>query len=363
MFSFQNIYRAYTDCRKSKRNTLNQLAFENDLLTQLCFIQSELSSFKYKIGHSLYFITTSAKLIEVFTVDFRDRVVHHVLVAQLEHLFERKFINDVYNNRKDRGIHSAKAKVQKYMRQTPDGYYLQLDIKGVFYNLDKNILFEKIKKEVIGSELDIPSVLWLANKIVFHDPTQNYHIKGDKAKLALLPANKILFNIPKNRGLTIGNLTSQFFVNVHMNNFVKRKLKVKRYIRYVDDFVFFDDSKERLEILKIEIEEYLKKELHLTLREDKKLKKYSASLDFLGYIIRTNYTLVRNRIVQNFEHKKAKYLDEYERQKGIMGLLDIKQFLSVKASFESRAKHEDSFNLLKKQGVFDDKNPFDFDRA
>ncbi|MBU1667442.1 reverse transcriptase/maturase family protein [bacterium] len=366
MFSFQNIYKAYMACRKTKRNTFNQLLFERDLITNLWNLQYELSTYNYKIGRSLCFLTSSPKLREVFAADFRDRVVHHILVNELEPLFERKFIHDVYNNRQKRGTHQAVKQAKRYMNQTLKGYYLQLDIKGFFYNLNKMILFDKIKKEVIGSDLDVSSVLYLTNKILFHDPTRDYHFKGDRSKLTLLPEHKTLFKIPKSRGLPIGNLTSQFFANVYMNdfdNFVKRKLKVKRYIRYVDDFVLFDERKERLAMLKVEIENYLSTELHLTLREDSKLKRHSEGLDFLGYIIRPNYTLVRQRVVNNFKKKKATYLRNYESQKGKMSREEIKNFLSVQASFVSHNKHANSFNLMNKVGKLDENNPFDYDRT
>ena len=404
MFSFQNIYKAYMACRKTKRNTANQLAFERDLLTNLWDLQRDLSTYRYNIGTSLCFLTSSPKLREIFAADFRDRVVHHVLVQQLEPLFERKFIHDVYNNRKARGTHEAVKQAKRYMNQTHGGYYLQLDIKGFFYALNKEILFNKIKKEVLSSSdilqnalesatlvpnktrlstgytsikpsvpsvtrsvsLDVPSTLYLTSKILFHDPTRNYVFKGDASKQALLPAHKTLFSIPKNRGLPIGNLSSQFFANVYMSdfdNFVKRKLKVKRYLRYVDDFVLFDESKERLEILKVEIEHYLEKELHLQLREDSKLKRHAEGLDFLGYVIRPNYTLVRQRVVKNFKKKKAKYLNQYESKKGKMKLEEIKKFLSVQASFASHIKHANSFNLTQRVGVLDEKNPFDYDRC
>jgi retron-type reverse transcriptase len=366
MFTFQNIYKAYLVCRKHKRNTINALQFEQNLIENLWSIYEELNSKKYSIGKSLCFLTSSPKLREVFASDFKDRVVHHVLVGELEPLFERKFIHDVYNNRKAKGTHQAVCQSQRYMNQTPHGYYLQLDIKGFFYNLDKMILMEKIKQEVVGSKLDVSSVLYLSHKIIFHDPTQSYYFRGDKSKLALLPEHKTLFKIPKSKGLPIGNLTSQFFANVYMNdfdNFVKRKLKVKRYIRYVDDFVLFDESKERLVYLKSEIEQYLQKELKLTLREDAKLKKHSEGLDFLGYIIRPHYTLVRQRVVNNFKKKKAIYLQNYEEQQGKMKLSEIKAFLSVKASFASHTKHANSYNLNQRTGALHETNPFDYART
>jgi hypothetical protein len=160
--------------------------------------------------------------------------------------------------------------------------------------------------------------------------------------------------------------TSQFFANVYMNdfdNFIKRKLKVKHCLRYVDDFVLFDTSKERLNHLYKEIEFYLWYELGLKLRADTKLRKHSDGLDFLGYIIRENYMLTRKRVVHNYRYKKAKYLDKYEAQKEKMSLEEIKEFLSLQASFVSHIKHSNSFNLMKKTGVLDENNPFDYDSA
>ena len=208
-------------------------------------------------------------------------------------------------------------------------------------------------------------ILWLSNKIIYHNPTRDYVFKGDKSKLALLPPHKTLFHLPKSKGLPIGNLTSQFFANVYMNdfdNFVKRRLKVKYYIRYVDDFVLFETSKERLQSLYKEIEAYLWHNLALELRADTKLKKHANGLNFLGYIIRENYMLTRKRVVHNYKYKKAKYLEVYESQRGEMKREEIKKFLSVQASFVSHIQHSNSFNLINKVGKVDESNPFDYDR-
>jgi len=369
MFTFANIYKAYIECRRHKRNTINQLEFEASLIDNLWSLHHELNTQSYKIGKSICFLTSSPKLREVFAADFRDRVVHHILVNQLELFYEQRMIADVYNNRKNKGIHKAMKKAMSYMNATSGGYYLQLDIKGFFYNLDKNILFMKIFNDI---NIKLPNmaykqeILWLSNKIIYHNPTRNYSFKGDKTKLDLLPPHKTLFKIPPHKGLPIGNLTSQFFANVYMNdfdNYIKRTLKVKHYIRYVDDFVLFDSSKERLEELLIAIKNYLKENLSLELRADTKLKPHTHGLDFLGYIIRPHYTLVRRRVVNNFKYKKAKYLEEYENQKGKMSLAEIKSFLSVRASFVSHIKHANSYNLYNKVGTINETNPFDYDRA
>jgi hypothetical protein len=133
MFSFQNIYKAYKDCIKHKRNTLNALNFEANLCENLYNLEEELKNKTYHIGKSICFLTSSPKLREVFAADFKDRVVHHILINQIEPFYERKFVFDVYNNRKDKGIHGATKRAKSFMNATGyDGYYLQLDIKGFF---------------------------------------------------------------------------------------------------------------------------------------------------------------------------------------------------------------------------------------
>ncbi len=300
MFSFQNIYRAYKDCVKHKRNTFNALNFEANLVENICNLEEELKNKTYHIGKSICFLASSPKLREIFAADFRDRVVHHILVKELEPFYEKKFIYDVYNNRKNKGIHGAIKRAKSFMNGVgKDGYYLQLDIKVFFYNLDKNILFKNLFNDIDKSNIDNKKdILYLANKIIYHDSTKN---------LENLPEHKTLFKLPKHQGLPIGNLASQFFANVYLNkfdHFVKRVLKMKYYIRYVDDFVLFHKSKERLQGCRKEIEIYLKNNLALELRDDTKLKKVTLGLDFLGYIIRPSYMLVRKRVVNNYNIKK-----------------------------------------------------------
>lgn len=131
-------------------------------------------------------------------------------------------------------------------------------------------------------------------------------------------------------------------------------LKIKHYLRYVDDFVLFHKDKNQLIEAKRKIEKYLKDDLDLYLRDDFKLKQNSQGLDFLGYIIRPNYLLVRNRVVNNFKYKKAKYLKRYEALKGNMSLEEIKQFLCVQASYKGHCSHANSYNLIQKTGGFDE---------
>ena len=371
MFTYEEIYKAYVRCRKGKRNTHNALKFEQNLCENLCDLETLLNSRTYTPKRSVCFLTTSPKLREVFAADFSDRVVHHLMVPVLEEMFESKFIYDSYSCRVGKGIHLAQKRALKFSRATK--YFLQLDIKNFFYAIDKQILFKMLNKTIVdsyhkvkNSSITLNEMLWLLHKIIFHDVTQNVYIKGDKEKFKALPLHKTLFKVEKTKGLPIGNLTSQFFANVYMNgfdNYCKRVLKCKRYLRYVDDFVIFEDSKEKLLAIQRDMEMYLERELTLVLREKKILKSVNEGLDFLGYIIRPKYVLVRRRVVENFKYKKAKYLSAYEKKKGTMGLEEIKAFLSVQASFVGHIGHANSYNLKQNVGVLNESNPFDYDRC
>ena len=354
MYSFKEIYQAYLECRKSKRNSINAIKFEVNLLDNLWEIYEAINSFAYKPKRYIYFLTSSPKLREVFASDFRDRVVHHLLVRDLEPIFEPLFIYDSYSCRKNRGIHLAISRLKRFVQNRDYPYYLQLDIKSFFLSIHKNILFDIIRNTTMLRAKDrVQRVLYLSNKIIFDDPTRNYRFKGDKKLLKNLPKHKTLLYAPKNRGLAIGNLTSQFFANIYMNgldNFIKRQLRVKYYMRYVDDMVLLGRSKEELLAWKIAIENYLKEKLQLELRERFFLKRTKDGIDFLGYIVKPSHTLIRQRVVNNFKYKKAKFLDNCFVD-GTCSLNDAIEFKKINASFYGHAKHADSFMLMKKYQI------------
>jgi hypothetical protein len=365
MFEFKNIYDSYKECRKNKRNTINALKFEFNLIDNIVTLESELKSRRYNPTTSLCFLTTSPKLREVFAADFRDRVVHHILTPKLENFYEPKFIFDVYNNRKNKGIHSGMKRALHFSRGVRDGYYLQLDISGFFYNLNKNILFQIIYNDFIKTDIKFKDeILWLVHKIIYHNPTKDYYFQGNINQFKQLPSHKTLFKLPPEKGLAIGNITSQFFANIYLyrfDNWVKRFLKVKRYIRYVDDMVIFDNDKNKLLDIKLKIENYLKTNLEVSLRKDTKIKKVKQGLDFLGYVIRPDYILVRKRVINNFKYKKARFLDKYEKFQGSIKLKDeIDKFLAVKSSFKSHCKHANSYKLLNKVGKENDEKYINF---
>ncbi|MDO8803551.1 MAG: reverse transcriptase domain-containing protein [Elusimicrobiota bacterium] len=307
LFSFSNIHRCYLKCRRNKRNTINALRFEINLEENLCLLERELKTKSYQPARSVCFVVKKPKLREIFAADFKDRVVHHILVDYLERLFEPKFIFDSYACRTGKGTHKAVERLRKFSRQvtandTKSAFYLQMDLRSYFVSIDKGILLNLIRRATSN-----PDVLWLAETIVNNDCAGNFVIKGNPGLISLLPPHKTLFKAPKNCGLPIGNLTSQFFANVYLNEmdqFIKRDLKVKHYIRYVDDFILPSEDREQLAAWRGKIAEFVREKLKLAIHPQKqRIAPVSDGMDFLGYIVRPGYILARKRVVRNFNNK------------------------------------------------------------
>ncbi len=298
LLSFASIYKAYLDCRRRKRGTVNALRFEFNLLDGLTDLALKLQRGTYAPSRSVCFVVRSPKLREIFAADFRDRIVHHLVVRELEKTWEPRFIFDSYACRREKGIHEAVKRLQGFMMKATasckkPAYFLQLDIRSFFMSIDKSILFS-IFADNGASEV----VLDLLERIIFHDCTQNYYFRGDKKMLQMIPPHKSLFKADANKGLPIGNLTSQFFANVYLNEldqFVKHVLKCRYYIRYVDDFILISSSPAELANWRERIAAFLKDRLSLELKPGDRIRRVSEGADFLGYIVRPNYMLVRRR--------------------------------------------------------------------
>ncbi len=247
LYSFENLWRAYRECRRTKRGTLNALAFEVDAEAGLLELQDDLLAHRYRPGTSMCFVTESFKPREVFAADFRDRIVHHVLLGRVEARFERRFIHDSYACRKGRGVLAASDRLAEFLLQATAGskrpaWALQLDVASFFPSIHKRTLYE-----ILCRAIRDPELRWLTATILFHDPTGNFVFhKGPRfvphpsSPHYPVEARKSLFGRSNETGLPIGNLTSQFWANVYLNeldHFVKRRLGCRHYVRYVDDLV------------------------------------------------------------------------------------------------------------------------------
>jgi len=308
--SLQNVYRQYYYCRRNKRNTINALRFEAEQEKHLIDLQQALLKRTYQPGRSVCFFATRPKLREIFAADFRDRVVHHLLVDYLEKIWEPVFIHDSYACRKGKGVHGGVQRLQKFIRSASCNgsrpvWYLQLDIRNYFMSIDKDVLFAQLSAKIKDE-----TALWLTQLLVYHDCTKDYVMRGNPALMKAIPSHKTLFGCDENKGLPIGNLNSQFFANVYLNSldqFVKHELKCKYYLRYCDDFILLSHDQAQLEDWREQITEHLQKKLKLSLNPRQLLLPVSNGINFLGYIVRRDYLLVRRRVVNNLKVKLRKF--------------------------------------------------------
>ena len=308
-----DIFRAYFDARKNKRNTINALAFEKHLESNLFALYEEIITYRYKPSPSICFIVNKPVKREIFAAHFRDRVVHHLIYNYLSPLFEQSFINDSYSCRKGKGTHYGIKRLDGFMRScsdnyTKDCYILKLDIKGYFMAINKDILYRKIeqmlKQKRYKIDFDLQLVLYLIKQTLYDNPTHNCKIKGRKADWTGLPDSKSLFHTKPNCGLPIGNLTSQMFGNVYMNNFdhwVKQELGIKYYGRYVDDFVLIHTDKEYLKTCIPRIRNYLKEELLLELHPNKiYFQHVRKGVQYLGAVVKPYRINIASQIKGNY---------------------------------------------------------------
>ncbi len=343
IFSSKNILKCYYECRKRKRYTINALKFEINFETKLIKLQKELIDHTYKPGQSICFVVTKPKPREIFAADFRDRIVHHILVGYLEPIFEKKFIDQSYACRKGKGAHKTIVDLERYIRKvtkgkTKEAWYLQVDIQSFFISLKKHILYGQLKRQVKN-----PEILWLAETIIFYNPILNYYRKSQMSLFDLIPDHKSLFKVGPDQGLPIGNLTSQFFANVYLNEldqFIKHTLKIKYYLRYVDDLVILSEDKNQLEIWCNEINKFLGDRLKLKLHPKKQiLQTVDKGIDFVGFIVRPSHILIRKRVVKSFKEKLWRL-----NQNNIL-VEEVSKILSVVNSYYGQFKHAKTFGL------------------
>jgi len=308
-----NLFQAYYDTRKYKRNTQSAVNFEMNYEQKLFELREDLVNGTYTISPSICFIIQDPVQREVFAADFRDRIVHHLIYNYIYELLDNHFIYDSYSCRVAKGTHFGIKRVEHFLRSctrnyTRDTYILKLDIQGFFMGIDKTILFNKIqtylssKKEKLT--VDYGFLIQLIHKVVFHDSTMGCIIKWLKANRNWLPDNKSLFHSWPDIWLAIGNLTSQLFANIYLDSldkYIKYELWFQYYGRYVDDFIIIDNDKQKLLTAIPKIRKFLREKLHLTLHPKKiYFQHYNKWVQFLWVYIKPYRTYIRRRTLGNF---------------------------------------------------------------
>lgn len=315
-FDSADYIRAYNECRKGKMNTQNVKNFMEDEDHNLFKLQLELQSRTYEPGQSIMFVVTHPKPREIWAATFRDRIVHHLLVRQYQDHFYNRFIFDSYACIPNKGTLRAANRVEHFCRSASNNYqkptyYLQADFKNFFVSIDKVILHQLLSKHITD-----PDWKWLMETILFHDPTKNFHMKSNKELLKRVPPHKSLLNSKPNCGLPIGNLSSQFFANVYLNEidqFAKHKLKIKNYARYVDDIIMIDNDPYKLAEAYLKMDEFAQKNLNIQFHPDKtKLAPIESGINFVGYYILPYRKHIRKSTVKTFNDKSKSITDPFD---------------------------------------------------
>ncbi len=309
------LFQAYYDCRKTKRNTWNAIRFEQHLERNLMDLYYDLIENRYQPGGSIMFVVTRPKAREVWAANFRDRVVHHIMYNRYSPRFYRSFIHDSYACIPGKGTLHAAERVQSFMRSatenhTTDAWFMKADVANFFVSIDKSILDGLLAKKITD-----PWWLRLTRTILHQDPTIGVFIKSKSDMLKKVPAHKSLLNAPKRFGLPIGNLSSQFFANVYLDKldqYAKHELKLTYYARYVDDIVAIGKNGSELHEKYEKMAKFVSAELGLKLHPHKKeINKVEYGVNFVGYIIKPHCKYVRRSTINNM-YEKTKLCEDFE---------------------------------------------------
>jgi retron-type reverse transcriptase len=326
-----NIWAAYKNAARGKRYRPAGAAFEYDLEENLIEIEQELQGETYQPGgyHSFEIQKPKRRLINA--APFRDRVVHHALMNVIEPLFERQFIFDSYANRKGKGTHAALDRCTYFLRRY--SYVMHLDVRQFFPSIDHEIL-RSILSRTIGDE----RVMNLAGKII----ASGAGVQSGEYELVYFPGDD-LFAAQRPRGLPIGNLTSQHWANVYLNEldqYAKRNLQCRVYIRYVDDVLLFSDDKNVLHEWREGIVEFLQT-LRLTVHESKaQPRPVETGVSFLGFQVFPDHRRLRSANGYAFQRRLKARSRLLKKSK-----ITQKDFSSGLVSWLNHAGYGDTWNL------------------
>ncbi len=265
IIKIENILLAWERFLRGKKQKKDVIIFQSKLADNLTNLYKSLANYTYKHGLYSAFTVSDPKLRNILKATVRDRVLHRLIYKELYPYFDKKFIYDSYSCRKNKGAHKAINRFKYFAGRVSKNnsrtcYVLKCDIKKFFANINHKVLLD-----ILDSHIPDKQITWLLKEIV-----ESFH------------------SIRPGVGLPLGNLTSQLFVNVYMNEFdrfIKHKLKIKYYIRYADDFVILSDNKNYLENLIFPISEFLYEKLKLQLHPNKvSVKTLNSGIDFLGWV-------------------------------------------------------------------------------
>lgn len=307
--SMPNLYRAFEKAARGKRYTAGYLQFKQHLVANLKMLSAALFDGSYRSSPPNVFFVNEPKRREISALPFADRVVQHALCNIIDPLFERTFLPNSYACRTGKGTHVAAVEAQAIMRRGFT-HWLKLDFSKYFASIDRAALYGEIRRKVsCRGTLDLIETF--------------------------LPST--------GRGLPIGNLTSQLFANVYghiLDRYLTHTLRIKTWLRYMDDTVIFAHSREALAVLQQGLEWFCRATMGLAFSKWS-IGPITQGLDWLGYRIWPTHKLLRRRSVIAAKRKIARY-------RRIGDTLSLTRFV---ASWRGHAQWANSFNLLNRLGV------------
>lgn len=277
IYDFENLYEAYRQARKCKRYRREVLDFTRNLEQNLIEIQNELIWQTYQVGRYREFFVHDPKKRLIMALPFKDRVVQWAIYRVLNPLLDKRYINTSYACRVGYGTHKAVAKVQYWLRrlsrQCGQVYVLKMDIAKYFYRIDHDVLTGILSRILADREL-----LWLLETIIRSETPFGLGL-GDHGFTGARIGGI---------GMPIGNLTSQMFANLYLNEldqYAKHRLQIKQYVRYMDDVLILHHDKQSLWQYKDAIDRFLKEQLKLSLNNKTCIRTISQGVEFCGYRI------------------------------------------------------------------------------
>lgn len=325
IYDFENLYRAWQRAAQGKRNRPQVMRYGYRLEENLIDLQNHLIWGTWQTGEYRHFTLHEPVYREGAALPFRDRVMHHALVAIIEPCFAPSWIDHSYACRAGKGTHRgadyAQALIRRVQRQHGQAYALKADIRKYFRSIDHAAL-----KRLIRRKITCQPTLDLIEGVI--DSTAN-------------PDD------PRPYGIPLGNLTSQLFANVYLDaldQYAKHRLKVRNYVRYMDDFVIIHHDKQYLNALRLEIEAWLADQLHLKTNSKTQIfpigTHHGRGLDFLGYRIWATHRRLRKDSIGRIKRSLKRLQREYAA-----GDIDLEQIRPVVHSWLAHASHADTHGL------------------
>lgn len=283
-----NLFQAWEEFRRGKGSRQDVQAFEWKLEQNILSLCRDLRDRTYRHGDYSAFSICDPKQRRIHKATVRDRILHHAIFKVLNPVFEPTFIAHSFSCRVGKGTHKAVDALEVWLRKVSRNnrtpcFALKCDIHQFFASVDHGILLSILSKKVKD-----PDAMWLLTEIVESFCTPGHEDERPK-------------------GIPIGNLTSQLFANVYLNEFdqfMKHTMRIPRYVRYTDDFVIVDSDKSKLQNLIPVMQEFLNESMHLKLHPRKiTLRKFGQGIDFLGYVILPHHRMLRTRTKQRMFRK------------------------------------------------------------